>query len=88
MSKKRIQLIEEKLNDLSPSHIDIEDEGHLHVGHAGAKSGGHFKLNIISDAFKGKTVLERHRMIYKCLDNLMKTEIHALSIKATYNDEG
>ena len=87
MSEKRIKLIKEKLKELEPSHVDIEDEGHLHVGRAGAKSGGHFKLNIISEIFKGKTVIERHRIIYKCLDSLMNTEIHAISIKAKYESE-
>jgi BolA protein len=49
MSEKRIKLIRESLEKLSPSYVDIEDEGHLHIGHAGAKSGGHFKLNIVSE---------------------------------------
>ena len=87
MSEKRIKLIKEKLKELEPSNIEIEDEGHLHVGHAGARSGGHFKLNIISEIFKDKTVIERHRIIYKCLDSLMNTEIHAISIKAKYESE-
>ena len=87
MSEKRIKLIKERLSQLNPSHIDIEDEGHLHVGHAGAKSGGHFKLSIISELFKDKTTIERHRIIYKCLNDLMNTEIHAISIKANYKGE-
>tara|TARA_B100000902_G_C26893674_1_gene708638 strand:- start:306 stop:572 length:267 start_codon:yes stop_codon:yes gene_type:complete len=87
MSEKRMKLIRESLVKLSPSYIDIEDEGHLHIGHAGAKSGGHFKLNIVSESFKDKTTIERHRIIYKCLGVLMNTEIHAISIKAKYKDE-
>ena len=87
MSERRIQLIKDRLGSLNPSHINIEDEGHLHVGHAGAKSGGHFKLNIISDIFKDKSIIERHRIIYKCLNDLMNTEIHAISIKAMHKDE-
>ena len=62
--------------------IKIEDEGHLHVGHAGAKSGGHFKLYIVSKHFENLNSLKRHKLIYKTLDDLMKTEIHALSIMA------
>ena len=58
MSEKRIKLIKERLGQLNPSHIDIEDEGHLHVGHAGAKSGGHFKIKIISDIFKDKSIIK------------------------------
>ena len=73
MSEKRIKLIKERLSQLNPTHIDIEDEGHLHIGHAGAKSGGHFKIKIISDIFKDKSIIERHRVIYKCLNDLMNT---------------
>ena len=87
MSEKRIKLIKERLNELDPSYMNIEDEGHLHIGHAGAKSGGHFKLSIISELFKDKTTIERHRIIYKCLNDLMNTEIHAISIKANYKNE-
>ena len=87
MSEKRIKLIKERLGQLDPTYMDIADEGHLHVGHAGAKSGGHFKLSIISELFKDKTTIERHRIIYKCLDDLMNTEIHAISIKANHKGE-
>ena len=57
MSEKRMKLIRESLEKLSPSCVEIEDEGHLHIGHAGAKSGGHFKLNIVSESFKDKTTI-------------------------------
>jgi len=82
-----MKLIRESLEKLRPSSVDIEDEGHLHIGHAGAKSGGHFKLNIVSESFKDKSTIERHRIIYKCLSDLMNTEIHAISIKAKSKDE-
>jgi BolA protein len=81
MSKKRMKLIEDGLQSLNPLKIDIVDEGHLHVGHAGAKSGGHFKLYIVSEHFKGQSMVNRHKLIYQNLDELMKTEVHALSIK-------
>ena len=87
MSEKRMKLIRESLEKLRPSSVDIEDEGHLHIGHAGAKSGGHFKLNIVSESFKDKSTIERHRIIYKCLSDLMNTEILAISIKAKTKDE-
>ena len=87
MSEKRIKLIRESLEKLSPSYVDIEDEGRLHIVHAGAKSGGHFKLNIVSESFKDKTTIEQHRIIYKCLGDLMNTEIHAISIKAKCKEE-
>lgn len=82
MSLERIKLIKSGLNKLNPITVEIEDEGHLHVGHAGAKSGGHFKLFIVSESFIGLTQINRHKLIYKTLDELMKTEIHALSISA------
>ena len=75
MTKERIQMIK---HDLSC----IEDEGHLHVGHAGAKSGGHFKLFIVSECFDNMNLLDRHKLVYAKLNDLMKTEIHALSITA------
>ena len=87
MSEKRIKLIQDSLQSLEPIKINIEDEGHLHVGHAGAKSGGHFKLYIVSKFFDDMSVINRHKLIYKTLDKLMKTEIHALSITAKSPNE-
>ena len=86
MSEERIRKIEEKLKLLSPSYMKIEDEGHLHVGHAGAKKGGHFKLIISSERFNGLSTIERHKLIYKSLGELMDTEIHALSISIKVDD--
>ncbi len=82
MSLQRIELIKEGLKNLNPTKIEIEDEGHLHVGHAGAKSGGHFKLFIVSESFNDLSQIDRHKLIYNTLNELMKTEIHALSISA------
>ena len=68
--------------ELSPNNLHIEDESHLHAGHAGAKSGkGHFRLNISSDKFNGLRPLQKHRLIYDALGDLMNTDIHALTIK-------
>ncbi len=88
MSEKRINLIKESLNQLNPTEIEIIDQGHLHVGHVGAKQGGHVDLYISSKNFDGLNTLQRHQLIYECLAELMKTEIHALSIKraASPND--
>ena len=87
MSEKRIKLIQDGLQSLNPIEMDIIDEGHLHVGHAGAKSGGHFKLYIVCEAFNGQSMINRHKLIYGKLDELMKTEVHALSIKAVSPEE-
>ena len=87
MSEKRIKLMTNKLATLRPELINIEDEGHLHVGHQGAKKGGHFKLTIVSSHFKGKNMIDRHRLVYQSLGELMETEIHALSIIAKSPEE-
>ncbi len=87
MTEERIKMIKHDLLSLEPLKINIEDEGHLHVGHAGAKSGGHFKLYIVSKIFDNMSVINRHKLIYKTLDKLMKTEIHALSITAKSPNE-
>lgn len=85
----RTAMIRQRLEKaLSPDQIEIIDESHLHAGHAGAASGGgHFNVMIVSDQFKGKSTIERHRMVYLAVDDIMRTEIHALSIKALTPDE-
>ncbi len=85
----RIAEIKSRLErELSPTHIDIVDESHLHAGHAGAASGaGHFSVTIVSDKFAGKSAIQRHRMVYLAVDDLMRSEIHALSIKAQTLEE-
>jgi BolA protein len=68
---------------LDPVDLELLDEGHLHVGHAGAKDGrGHFRLRIVSPKFVGKTMMQRHRLVYQAMGDLMKTDIHALTIEA------
>lgn len=66
---------------LAPDVLEIVDESHKHVGHAGARDGrGHFAVAIVSPAFAGLTPLARHRLVYAALAELMDTDIHALSI--------
>jgi BolA protein len=63
--------------------IELIDESHLHAGHAGARSGGrHYRLDIESSEFAGRRLMERHRIIYTALGDLMQRDIHALSITA------
>lgn len=85
----RIQQIKQLLIEgLDAETVDVIDESHMHAGHAGAKTGmGHFNVTIIADAFTGKSLIERHRQIYSALGDMMKTDIHALSIKAYTPDE-
>jgi BolA family transcriptional regulator, general stress-responsive regulator len=79
----RVDTIRRQLATLEPQRLEIEDQSHLHAGHAGARSGGgHFAVLIVSHHFSGKSLLERHRMVYRALHGAMQTEIHALSIKA------
>lgn len=80
----RIEAIRARLEAaLAPTDLGIVDESHKHVGHAGARDGrGHFAVTIVSAAFAGKSPLERHRMVYAALGDLMQTDIHALSMQA------
>jgi BolA family transcriptional regulator, general stress-responsive regulator len=85
----RVGMIRKYLTStLHPVHLEIVDESHKHVGHAGAaQGGGHFRVNIVSASFNGKSLVERHRMVYASLSEAMQHEIHALSIKAITPDE-
>ncbi len=67
---------------LAPTSIDIEDDSARHAGHAGARSGGHYRVAVVSAAFAGRSPLERHRMVYQALEPLMTRGIHALNISA------
>ena len=81
-SEERIALIKQRLTQaFNPSYLEIVDEGHKHIGHPGAKSGGHFAIIIACEKFQHENLLACHRMIYTVLDDLMEKEIHALKIK-------
>lgn len=81
-------LMQQKLSKLKPESLEILDESGHHVGHEGAKAGGgHYRLTIVSREFAGKPIQLRHRMVYEALGQLMKKEIHALSIQAYAPDE-
>jgi BolA family transcriptional regulator, general stress-responsive regulator len=68
----------------SPESLEVQDESHLHEGHAGHRPGGetHFRLYIVSSAFQGKSRIERHRMINVALAAELKDSVHALAIHA------
>lgn len=66
----------------APVSLEIRDDGAAHVGHAGAREGGHFHVTIVAHAFDGRSSLERHRLVYAALADLMPGNIHALSISA------
>ena len=68
----------------APESLDVTDESHLHEGHAGHRPGSetHFRVYIVSPAFKGKSRIERHRMINATLAGELKGTVHALAIRA------
>lgn len=83
--------ITKKLTEaFAPQSLKVEDESHQHEGHAGHREGGqtHFRVYIVADAFKGKTRIERHRMINATLAGELAGGVHALAIHATAPGEG
>ena len=83
MNERETQ-IRSRLAPLDPVRLEIIDESHKHAGHAGARDGGgHYVLRIVSARFSGKNTVARHRMIYSALGDMMKREIHALTIEAS-----
>jgi BolA family transcriptional regulator, general stress-responsive regulator len=69
-----------------PSTLEIVDDAARHAGHAAAGR-GHFRVLLVSDAFRGRSRLERHRMVYAALGSLLEGSVHALSIAARTADE-
>ncbi len=80
----RVARIEARLRQqLAPDSLEIVDESAQHAGHAGARGGGgHFAATIVSKRFEGLNAIQRHRLVYEALGDLMKTDIHALSVRA------
>jgi len=77
----RMALLEQRLRAaLAPEQLEIVDDSAAHFGHAGAREGGHFTVRIISTAFVGKPLIQRHRLVHAAVADLMHREIHALSI--------
>ena len=84
MTTERVSAIRSRLaEEFSPELLEVEDESHLHAGHAGARDGrGHFRVTIVAEAFEGRSRLERHRMVFAVLGTLMQSDIHALTVQA------
>jgi BolA protein len=68
--------------ELAPTRLDITDESAAHAGHAGAREGGHFRVSLVSAAFRGRPQLERHRLVYAAVAPLLHGDVHALNISA------
>ena len=67
---------------LQPQQLAVQDDSHLHAGHAGAREGRHFSLRIVSERFNGLSRVARHRLVYDSLHDLIPRGIHALAIDA------
>jgi BolA protein len=71
----------------APSTLEIIDDSAAHAGHEGARSGGHFRVKLVSAAFRGHSPLQRHRMVYAAVAPLLSGSVHALNIIARAPDE-
>ena len=89
MQEERIDRIRARLESaLQPASLEIIDESAKHAGHAGAAGGGgHYIVRIVSPAFADKSPIQRHRLVYDAVDDMMQAEIHALSIQASTPEE-
>ena len=89
MNARRVDRIQALLEAaFEPESLEVQDDSHKHIGHEGAKGGmGHFTVSIVSAKFNGMNMLQRHRAVYAALDDMMKTDIHALAIEAIASDE-
>ena len=88
---RTVDLLTRKLTEaFQPQSLNVVDESHQHEGHAGARPGGqtHFRVYIVSESFKGKTRIDRHRMINQALADDLAAGVHALAIHATAPGEG
>jgi BolA family transcriptional regulator, general stress-responsive regulator len=78
----RAERIRDALATLAPERLELVDDSHKHVGHAGARDGrGHYRVEIVSARFEGLSPIARHREVYAALGALMQTDIHALQMK-------
>ena len=89
MTSERVEKIRNRLlAGIQAESIEIVDDSQKHKGHEGAKAGGgQFKVTIVAKAFTNKTIIQRHRIVYEALGEMMHRDIHALSIKALTPEE-
>ena len=86
MTQPLADQLQARLQTLKPSHLKVIDESHLHAGHAGSQTGAsHFRIIISSPEFNGLKPLQRHRLVYDQLADLIPFPIHALAIEASVN---
>jgi BolA protein len=88
MTDRQEKIRQRLIAGFAPLECRLEDESALHAGHAGAASGGgHYRLHLVSALFEGQKRVDRHRLVYDCLLDLMQTEIHAIAINAVAPSE-
>ena len=89
MSERATRIAARLRDAFAPAELQVEDESHLHAGHAGALTGkGHFRVRIVSVQFAGMSLIARHRAVYAALAVEMERDIHALAIEAKAPGEG
>ena len=81
----RDRITEKLTKAFAPARLEVLDESHQHAGHAGSRPGGetHFRVHIVSDAFRDKSRIARHRMVNDILSDELKGGVHALAIHAS-----
>jgi BolA family transcriptional regulator, general stress-responsive regulator len=82
MSVTAIEIEAALTQALQPTQLQVRDDSHLHAGHAGAKEGRHFHVRVVSERFAGCNRVQRHRLVYDALLDLIPRGIHALAIDA------
>jgi BolA family transcriptional regulator, general stress-responsive regulator len=93
MEANRVEALRTALQkELAPVSLEIIDDSAKHAGHAGAREGGHFRVVLVAEAFKGLSQLQRHRLVYAAVDSLLgsgsaELRIHALNIVARTPEE-
>jgi BolA protein len=88
MSAERLARLRAALEaQLAPLSLEILDDSAAHAGHPGARSGGHFRIELVSAAFRGRPQIERHRLVYAAVAPLLHGDVHALNIRALAPEE-
>lgn len=80
VTAERLRVVLEQA--LSPATLEVQDDSHLHAGHAGAREGRHFSVRVVSPVFDGLSRVARHRLVYDAARSLIAEGIHALAIDA------
>ena len=89
MNNPHLALLRARLESLQPSVLEIEDESHLHAGHAGNQGGAsHFRATIEAESFSNQSMIAQHRLVYDLLRDLIPYPIHALALKTRAPSKG